>query len=1053
MSRRLFLPRPAVWFAAALLAACFTADQPTALRQPPSAARRTVTTSPGVLVISQIYGAGGNSGSTLKNDFIELFNPGTSAVDVTGWSVQYTSAAGSGTWLVTALPSKIVPSGGYFLVQESQGAGGTQNLPTPDATGTIAMSGTDGKVALTSSTTALSGTCPTGDATAIDLVSYGSGNCSLPNAAAAQVLTVTTADFRNQNGCAYTGNASVDFTRSTAAPRNSTSPTNTCVVGGQPATVTVTPSSTSVFAGFATNLSASAVDAAQNPVSTTFTWSTSDQNIATVDANGVVTGVAAGGPVTITATAANNVFGTATVTVTPVPPPSTVVISQVYGGGGNSGATFTNDFVELFNAGTAAADITGYTIQYSSATGTSFGGGLVVTMPSATIPAGHYYLVQLASQAAVGAALPTPDVAFTNINMSGTSGKVILAQPGITPSGSCPTGAGIADFVEYGTSANCTTTWGGTTSNTGNTTAAFRKNDGCVQSNNVANDWVVLSVAPRNSASPAKSCIVGPLDHVLITGPSSVSAGSTIQLNATPQDASNNTVSGATITWSTTDPSTATVDGSGVVTGVAASGNAATIKASVDAGGITKEGSTQITVTNPGGINWVDVSVSSASFPAGFQAQLFATARTAQGGTVIPATFTFTSLDPGIAAIALVQNTGLITGVSGSATHPRITITATPTGGGTPYAFTSSPVTIEVPVSASPSIYAVNDEFGDPTSASGSKPNDLLIVRPQYTLSYNTSRGTPNWVSYELDARQMVAGQDRCNCFTADPLLPAAAQIFTSDYTGGGFDRGHMTRSADRTAANGDNAATFYLTNVVPQQADLNQGVWAQFENALADSTHNGRAVYIITGPLFTGGQPAGTIKNEGKIWIPDHTWKIAVIGPDPGGVPFTKADVQTLADLANVTVLAVNMPNIAGVRNDPWQNYLTTVSALETATGYNFLSLLSEAMQCKIEVRNCVPVPVLTPASGANTVAAGTGFVLNVSGSDADGADGPWKIVIDWGDGTSSTTTSFSMPTDSRPLARGKIWSAPSVYVVRVTITDKKGGQGVATLNITVTP
>ena len=1052
MSRRPFIPRSTPWVAVALLAACFTADQPTSVLRPPNAARRTVTTSAGSVVISQIYGAGGNSGSTLKNDYVELFNPGTSPVDVTGWSVQYTSAAGT-AWQVTPLPASSVPAGGYYLVQESQGAGGTQNLPTPDATGTIAMSGTDGKVALANTTAALSGACPTSTASAIDLVSYGSGNCSLPGGAAAQVLTAATADFRNQNGCAYTGNASVDFTRATAAPRNSASPTTTCVVGGQPATVTVTPSSASVIAGFTTTLSASAVDASSNPVSTTFTWSSSDNTIATVDANGVVTGVTPGGPVTITATAANNVAGTASVMVNPVPPPSTVYISQLYGGGGNSGATFTNDYVELFNAGTSTADITGWTIQYSSATGTSFGGSLVVTLPSATIPAGHYYLVQLASQAAVGAALPAPDAAFTNINMAGTSGKVILVQPGITPGGSCPTGAGIADFVEYGTSPNCTATWGGTTANLSNTTAAFRKNDGCAQSNNNASDLVVLPAAPRNSASPAKSCIVGPLDHVSVTGPSSVSAGSTIQLTATPQDASNNTVTGATITWSTSDATVATVDANGLVTGIAATGNPATITATATANNITQAGSAQITVTNPGGINWIDVSTSSASFPAGFQTQLFATARTAQGGTVIPATFTFTSLDPSIATVALVQNTGLITGVSGSATRPRITITATPPGGGTPYSFTSSPVTIEVPSPAPTSIYATNDEFGDPTAANGSNQNDLLIVRPQYTLSYNSSRGTPNWVSYELDARQMVAGQDRCNCFTADPLLPGAAQIFTSDYTGGGFDRGHMTRSADRTAGNADNAATFYLTNVVPQQADLNQGVWAQFENTLADSARAGRAVYIITGPLFSRSKSLTFVNNAGKIAIPDSTWKIALIGPDPGGVPFTKANVQTLTDLTNVTVLAVNMPNIPGVRNDPWQNYLTTVSKIETATGYNFLSLLAEAMQCKIEVRNCVPVPAMVPASGPTSVAAGTPLLFNLSGSDADGADGPWRLAVDWGDGTTFSSTQFSMPTDTRPLQRSKVWTAPGTYTVRLTITDKKGGQGVSSLVVTVTP
>src|SRR5580698_8513280 len=107
------------------------------------------------VVISQVYGGGGNAGSTFKNDFIELFNAGTSPVSLTGWSVQYASAAGT-TWQVTALNGTLAP-GQYFLVQESQGAGGTTPLPAPNATGNIAMSATAGKVALSSATTALTG--------------------------------------------------------------------------------------------------------------------------------------------------------------------------------------------------------------------------------------------------------------------------------------------------------------------------------------------------------------------------------------------------------------------------------------------------------------------------------------------------------------------------------------------------------------------------------------------------------------------------------------------------------------------------------------------------------------------------------------------------------------------------------------------------------------------------------------------------------------------------------------------------------------------------------
>src|SRR5262249_47875917 len=107
------------------------------------------------IVFSEVYGGGGNSGSTLKNDFMELFNRGTQTVDLTGWSVQYSSATGTppaGTFTnVTNLSGTIAP-GHYFLVQEAAGAGGTQNLPTPDITGSINMGATAGKVAVAGQT-------------------------------------------------------------------------------------------------------------------------------------------------------------------------------------------------------------------------------------------------------------------------------------------------------------------------------------------------------------------------------------------------------------------------------------------------------------------------------------------------------------------------------------------------------------------------------------------------------------------------------------------------------------------------------------------------------------------------------------------------------------------------------------------------------------------------------------------------------------------------------------------------------------------------------------
>jgi len=186
-----------------------------------AAAATPVQAASSGLVISQVYGGGGNSGATLKNDFIEIFNAGGTAVNVTGWSVQYASAAGT-TWQVTPLSGSLAPDQ-YFLIQESQGAGGTTNLPTPNAIGNIAMSATAGKVALVSSTTALTGACPTGG-TIVDFVGYGSTGTPLANCfegtAAAPTLTNTTADLRRNNGLQDTDDNSADFTAGTPNPRN-----------------------------------------------------------------------------------------------------------------------------------------------------------------------------------------------------------------------------------------------------------------------------------------------------------------------------------------------------------------------------------------------------------------------------------------------------------------------------------------------------------------------------------------------------------------------------------------------------------------------------------------------------------------------------------------------------------------------------------------------------------------------------------------------------------------------------------------------------------------
>ncbi|MDP3820857.1 MAG: ExeM/NucH family extracellular endonuclease [Burkholderiales bacterium] len=212
------------------------------------------------VVVSQIYGGGGNTGATLRNDFVELFNAGAAPVSLNGWSVQY-AAAGGTSWAVTPLTNVLLQPGQYYLVQQAQGAGGTVNLPSPDATGTVAMSATGGKVAVVSNSAALAGSNPAGGAL-VDLVGWGAANGFEGAAAPATVTntTTTTAVQRAGLGCADTDNNAADFSAATPMPRNSGSALNACgVASAQP--IVPSCSAATLAAGTAGSLSVSAADA------------------------------------------------------------------------------------------------------------------------------------------------------------------------------------------------------------------------------------------------------------------------------------------------------------------------------------------------------------------------------------------------------------------------------------------------------------------------------------------------------------------------------------------------------------------------------------------------------------------------------------------------------------------------------------------------------------------------------------------------------------------------------------------------------------------------
>jgi hypothetical protein len=179
------------------------------------------------IVISQVYGGGGNASAPYKADYVELFNRGSSPASLNGWSVQYAASTGD-SWSKSDLPNVTLQPGQYFLIQQS--ADGTNGvvLPTPDLVTSppIAMSAGAGKVALVDNQTVLPVVmCPS--AGIVDFVGYGGANCSEANSDA-PALTNTTAAFRNDLGCTETDNNGADFTAAAPDPRNSAAAFNSC---------------------------------------------------------------------------------------------------------------------------------------------------------------------------------------------------------------------------------------------------------------------------------------------------------------------------------------------------------------------------------------------------------------------------------------------------------------------------------------------------------------------------------------------------------------------------------------------------------------------------------------------------------------------------------------------------------------------------------------------------------------------------------------------------------------------------------------------------------
>ena len=850
------------------------------------------------IVISQVYGGGGNSGATLKNDFIELFNRGTAAVPLAGWSVQYAAAAGT-SWQVTNLTGSIAP-GHYYLVQEAQGSGGTTNLPAADATGAIPMGATAGKVALVSTTTALTGACPT--AGIVDFVGFGTTVNCFEGTGPTPAPSNTTA-VRRTNVCSDADSNSTEFVIGAPNPRNSASPTTNCSGPTNPSGVGAATPAT-VPPGGSTLLKVT-VTPGQNPTSTgisvtadlTSIGGSASQAFFDNGTNGDVTpndnvfsfqatpGSATGQktiPVTIGDAQARSASASITLRVQA---PVTVVISQLYGGGANVGSTYHNDYVELYNASSTSFDLAGWTLQYASATGN---GWAFTTQPiGGVIGPGQYLLVGLAAGSEPdGDPLPPAQIEDGGINMSATTGKIALVRNGAPLSGNCPlSDPDIVDFVGYGTSADCHEGAANAPAPS-NTTALFRKTGGQQDTDENGADFVTGLPEPRQTAP------------IVEIGPAIFNTDPLFGADKAPRDAS--------ITLNFTE--------------------------AVDVDGA-----------------WYDITCASTG------SHHDATTAFANGGRIHIITPN-TNFQPGESCTVTIFKDHVHDQDDDDSAPNTDTLA-------TNYAL-SFTVVADTDAPYPPDVHLT---MGNPSGAEADldTPNNYLMAKREFALSYNRDKGTPNWVSWHL-ATEWTGDLPRVDTFRADPAVPPDwYRVQATDFLGTGFDRGHMTPNADRDLHLGFSIdqATFLMTNMVPQAPNNNQGAWADFENYLrsllpANDAHGANELYIVSGPAGVGGTGSNgfaTTLADGHVTVPAFTWKVVLVLPKQGGDDVGRVDAST-------RTIAIIMPNENTVLNtsDPndWKArdgdghylYLTTVDAVEALSGYDFFSNVPEIVQNAIE-------------------------------------------------------------------------------------------------------
>ena len=216
-------------------------------------------------------------------------------------------------------------------------------------------------------------------------------------------------------------------------------------------------------------------------------------------------------------------------------------------------------------------------------------------------------------------------------------------------------------------------------------------------------------------------------------------------------------------------------------------------------------------------------------------------------------------------------------------------------------------------------------------------PRQEQIIRHKgYTVSYNKDLKIPNWVSYELTRQETKGKEKRGDNFIADPLVKGAIAT-NADYARSGYDKGHMAPAADMKWSKQAMAESFYMSNICPQNPNLNRGDWNDLEEKSRQWAKKYGAVYIACGPVYDHGKPKRIGNN--KVAVPDAFYKVILIN-----------------DSKTPQAIGFLFPNKAG--HKPLKKYIVTVDSVEKRTGIDFFPALPDEVENRIEAEPAKALP-----------------------------------------------------------------------------------------------